>query len=148
LRHRPVLRRHDRCRPTQHLVRGVAEHLLGSATPKHDLPVGIRADDRYRRRIDHGRERVLGGPQFFGCVAGLVVASFERLRHAIEVVRERSHLVMGVNRAAVTELAGRERGGVLAELPQRANDASRQHPGDGESRHQRAEDEERAPSQP
>ena len=148
LRYRLLATRYDLGSLAEHLLGRIAEYLLGPSAPEHEIPAGFRADDRHRRCVDHGRQRVLGLAQFVGSAAGFILASLERDRHVIEIVRERSNLVVGANRAAVAELAGRERGGVLAELPQRPDDAARKHPGDGEGRDQRADDEQRAPAEP
>ncbi len=76
----------------------------------------------------------------------LVRPALEGRSHAVEVVRERADLVAAAHCAAVTEIAGRERGRILSKLPQRPHDAARQHPGDRKGSDQRAEREQRAPA--
>ena len=66
----------------------------------------------------------------------------------LKASRQDADLVLRADRGPMAELAGRERRRILLQLPQRAYDASRQHPGDDEGRHQRAGGEQRAPGEP
>ena len=73
LRLRLALGRHENERAAEHLLGGVAEHPLGAAVPEHDAPLAAGADDRDRRCVDHGRERILGSLHLVGGGAGLVL---------------------------------------------------------------------------
>ncbi len=60
LRHRFVAGGDDLGALPQHLGGRVAEDLLCAPAPEHEAALVAGADDRHRRGIDHGRERILG----------------------------------------------------------------------------------------
>ena len=126
---------------------GVAEDALGGPVPQEDAAVRIGADDRDRRGVDHRRQRLLGLLQVVGGAGGVFLALLERGRHLVERRREQPDLAIGLDARAVAEVAGGQRGRILAELPQRADDPARQHPGDAEGQQERHQSEGQANTQ-
>jgi len=82
-----------------------------------------------------------------GGVARFLPPLLQSLRHPVESIREGADLVLRLHDAAVLELSGGERLGILPELAQGAHDTPRQRPRDRRREQQRGECEQRAPGQ-
>ena len=114
----------------EHLRLGVTVHFLRGAIPHEQPPIEVRADDRDRRRIDDGVERILGALQIVDALEPCCTPALHRRRHPVERLAQPAEFARPFDRGAVAELSGGENGGVPLELPQRTDDAARQHPGD------------------
>ena len=132
----------------EHLRLGVAVHVLGGAIPHEQPAIEVRADDRDRRRVDDGVERILGALQIVDALDPCCAAALHRRSHPVERLAEAAEFARPFDRGAVAELSGGEDRGVPLELPQRTDDAARQHPGDGRGDGDRRKAEQQAALEP
>ena len=138
-----VVRRNELGPLPQHLLGGIAENPFRGVAPQDQSPVGVRADDGNRRSVDDRGERFLRlslhvlrpgtlerlGRGRLARLVKLAMTGLERGCHRIEGVRQGADLVAAADHRAVAQVAGRERRGILTQLPQRPDGAAGEGPG-------------------